>query len=291
MYRIKMNPIPTSSYSGRVKQVAGRWTHSGIKQTCDILVIMLFGECDFEMVDSGTNIHLRKNECTIIKAGNFYKGSCQDTCEYYFFHIPRCVENVSDGEVRQSILTAQAEMKDSNEHFYIHANTVYNCVFLSEIVDVSEIIKKLTPILAECDIELAKRDVNRKLRFDFYLCQIIMLISEESMRRFMNRPTYPVALDRILTYINENYTEPMTLEWLSEYFGLSKQYLIRLFRTHLGTTVTKYINEMKLLHAPELLAGTTLNVSEVAEHLGFSSAGYFARLFKEKYSVSPTKFI
>ena len=292
MLKINMQPMPTSNWSGRVKQVPGRWTHKGVKQLdIDILVIMLSGECDFDFTELSKKVHLKKNECTIIRAGDYYKGSCEEGCEFYFFHIPTCTETVSEAEVRRSIEEAQKLMKDDDEHFYIHAQTIYNCLFMSEIVNISEIMKKLTQLLAECDIELSKRDVNRKLRFDLCLSQILAMISEESMRRFMSAPAYPAALDRILTYINENYTEPMTLEGLSEHFGLSKQYMIRLFRTHLGTTVTRYINDMKLLHAPELLTGTTLNVSEIAAHLGFSSPGYFARLFREKYSTSPTKFV
>ena len=291
MLKLKMRPMPTSDWSGRVKQIPGRWTHSGARQNCDILVVMLSGECDFDFTEIEKVVHLRKNEATIIRTGNFYKGSCDNDCEYYFFHIPTFAKQVTKAEMTESIARANQIMETNERNYYIHAQTVYDCLFMSEIVDVTAIIKQLNNLFAKCDIELSKRDVNRKLRFDICLCEILALISEESMRQITKSPSYPAALGRILTYINENYTEPITLESLSEHFGLSKQYLIRLFHAHLGTTVTRYVNDLKLSHAPELLSGTTLNVSEVAEHLGFSSAGYFARLFRAKYSVSPTKFV
>lgn len=291
MLRIKMEPMPTSSYSGRVKQIPGRWTHSGVKQTWDILVIMLSGECDFSFPDLGVVRHMKKNEATIIRAENYYKGSCERECEYYFFHIPALTEYVSESDAIKAIRRADDFMNSVQHNCYIHAPSVSDCLFMDEITDVSNIMKKLTSLFAKCDIELSKRDVNRMLRLDICLCEILSLISEESMRRLTTSSTYPSALDRILTYINEHYTQPMTLESLSDHFGLSKQYMIRLFRTHLGTTVTHFINDLKLSHAPELLTGTTLNVNEIAAYLGFSSAGYFSRLFKAKYSVSPTKFV
>ena len=152
-------------------------------------------------------------------------------------------------------------------------------------------MKPLLTLLSKCDIELAKSDVNHMLRFNIYLYQILAQISEEALRGFTLQPVYPASLDRILAYIYEHYTEPITLESLSTRFGLSKQYIIRLFRKNLGVTATRFINDLKLSHAPELLVSSTLNVNEVASHLGFSSASYFSRLFRAKYSVSPTNFI
>ena len=95
-------------------------------------------------------------------------------------------------------------------------------------------MKPLLTLLSKCDIELAKSDVNHMLRFNIYLYQILAQISEEALRGFTLQPVYPASLDRILAYIYEHYTEPITLESLSTRFGLSKQYIIRLFRKNLG---------------------------------------------------------
>ena len=113
---------------------------------------------------------------------------------------------------------------------------------------------------------------------------------ECSVDELYDAPEYPASFNRILAYVRENYTEKLTLEGLSTRFGMSKQHIIRMFRRCLGTTATGYINDLKLSHAPELLCHSTLNVSEIAAYLGFTSAGYFTRLFRKKYSVSPTAY-
>lgn len=43
-------------------------------------------------------------------------------------------------------------------------------------------------------------------------------------------------------------------------------------------------------HAAEMLKLSALNVSEIAEYLGYSNVYYFSRLFKKYYFVSPSKF-
>ena len=104
------------------------------------------------------------------------------------------------------------------------------------------------------------------------------------------RPSYPAILTKILLYIQIHYTEPLTLTSLAVRFGVSKSYVARLFRTCLSTTVSAYIHSVKMQHAAEMLKLSALNVSEIAEYLGYSNVYYFSRLFKKYYFVSPSKF-
>ncbi len=291
LFRLNIERLPTSNYSGRVRQIPGRWTHRGVCQDVDILVIMLDGECLFDFEQDDRKIKLHKGEALIIPAERYYKGSCRVECEYYFFHIPPFTEQVSEEEAIESVKRSRNAPIAEKTSYYQHEDAEYDCMFVSEITDVSSIMKQLVSLLSKCDVELAKSDVNHILRFNIYLFEIIALISEVAMRDFTLQPVYPASLDRILAYIYEHYTEPITLESLSERFGLSKQYIIRLFRKNLGVTTTRFINDLKLSHAPELLVSSTLNVNEVAAYLGFSSASYFSRLFRAKYSVSPANFI
>lgn len=291
MYRLNIDRLPSSNFAGRVRQIPSRWTHRGVCQDVDILVIMLDGECLFEFTDDNRRIKLYKGEALLIPAKHFYKGSCRVDCEYYFFHMSPSLTPADKNEVSDKIKRRQTSPIPDRTSYYQHEDAVYDCLYFHEVTDITPIMKPLLTLLSKCDIELAKSDVNHMLRFNIYLYQILAQISEEALRGFTLQPVYPASLDRILAYIYEHYTEPITLESLSTRFGLSKQYIIRLFRKNLGVTATRFINDLKLSHAPELLVSSTLNVNEVASHLGFSSASYFSRLFRAKYSVSPTNFI
>ncbi len=77
---------------------------------------------------------------------------------------------------------------------------------------------------------------------------------------------------------------------LSTDFFYTQSYLCRFFKNKTGTTMTDYINELKLKRAKSLLTNTNLSVSKVASSLGFSSESYFFKLFKKTYGISPLQY-
>ena len=292
MFQLDFTNIPSSNYLGRVKQVPNEWTHPGYVTPFNILVIMLDGECRFTFPEQNRVLYAKKNHAVIIPQGVYYMGSCEQECEYYFFHFYNQLTEMTENEVKKRLREAEIQFAaNTPKHHLRRAHTIFDQLYFSENTDISYNIHHIAVLLAECEMEIRKQDINRMLRKDLIFCQILTLISEISMEEFVNTPEYPGTLTRILGYINENYTAPITLSELSKQFGLSKQHISRLFRQWLNTTVTKYINDLKLTHAPELLCHTTLNISEISNYLGFSSSCYFTKLFHQKYYISPTAYI
>ena len=75
------------------------------------------------------------------------------------------------------------------------------------------------------------------------------------------------------------------------YFNLSRSYLARLFKQYLQMTPTAYINNEKMHYAGELLQNTDMNISEIAEYLGYCDVFYFSRLYKRTFGVPPSRDI
>ena len=119
---------------------------------------------------------------------------------------------------------------------------------------------------------------------------LLITLSDDSTASLPRASVLPDSLTKILGFINKNYTRQITLSGLSLEFGYSKQYIIRLFREHLGTGTSDYVNSVKLRHAQDLLTFTGMSVSEVAYSLGYSSCYYFSRLFKKTFSMSPSEY-
>ncbi len=93
---------------------------------------------------------------------------------------------------------------------------------------------------------------------------------------------YPAIL-----YIEEHYSENVKLEDLANVSHLSVSHFRKLFNEYFGISPLKYINNLKIKKAGELLSSGLYTVSEVAEETGFSNVYYFSRLFKEITGVSP----
>jgi AraC family transcriptional regulator of arabinose operon len=93
-----------------------------------------------------------------------------------------------------------------------------------------------------------------------------------------------------LAFISAHYTEEIALKEIARASGLSVSRLAHLFRAETGTTPQDYLEEKRLSKAQQLLDLTPQSVKEVAHGVGYNSAAYFTRRFKEKFGMSPRAF-
>ena len=80
------------------------------------------------------------------------------------------------------------------------------------------------------------------------------------------------------------------VEQLSADMGMSRMNLYRKLQAITGQTPTEFIRTIRLKRAAQLLQDGKLNVSEVADRVGFSSSSYFTKCFKEQFGVLPTQY-
>ena len=80
-----------------------------------------------------------------------------------------------------------------------------------------------------------------------------------------------------------------SVEVLARIAATSPRNLSRLFNEQTGMSVTEYVNRMRIALAHELVRGSRLNMEGIAEHVGFSSARQFRRVWNRLHDVSPTR--
>ena len=95
------------------------------------------------------------------------------------------------------------------------------------------------------------------------------------------------TLREIISYVNEHYTEKLSLEEVADQVGFSREYFCRFFKKHMGITFLRYLNEVRISHAGRLLMNTDMSISEVMNKIGFTNQTIFNRLFKEIYGLTP----
>lgn len=91
---------------------------------------------------------------------------------------------------------------------------------------------------------------------------------------------------KVLSYINEHYSEDISLEKIAQKFFVSKYYLSHEFAKTVGTGVYRYIMLKRLLIAKQLLMGG-MPAGEVYTYCGFKDYTNFYRAFKAEYGISP----
>lgn len=92
----------------------------------------------------------------------------------------------------------------------------------------------------------------------------------------------------IITYVEEHFREPVTLQDISDYVGLGKEYFCRYFRKHMGTSFLNYLGEIRMAHAYQDLLSTDLPISRIMEENGFTNQKLFNSSFKELYGCTPS---
>lgn len=95
---------------------------------------------------------------------------------------------------------------------------------------------------------------------------------------------------RIIDYIDENISEPISLSELAEFSGMSKNGIVAMFSRLYGITPLRYINNARLYKAEALLKTTDKPITELALECGFGDSNYFSRVFKAYRGKTPREF-
>lgn len=98
-------------------------------------------------------------------------------------------------------------------------------------------------------------------------------------------------LDPVLAYINEHYSEPITIDDLADLIDVSPQYLCTLFRDNLGQRPFEYVNLVRINKSKELIVkNIEIKLSDICKSVGFDHPSYFGKTFKKIVGLTPGQF-
>lgn len=97
-------------------------------------------------------------------------------------------------------------------------------------------------------------------------------------------------MKQVLTFIEEHYMEPITLEQLSFVAEMSSTYFCHFFFTMTEKTPIEYIINYRVEKACDLLSNTRKSISEVAFQSGFHDVSHFIKTFKKQKGVTPKHY-
>ena len=93
----------------------------------------------------------------------------------------------------------------------------------------------------------------------------------------------------VKNYIDGNFFQKITLDFLSKMFFINKFYLEENFKKQFGVPVIKYYNQVRFEHACRMLSEEK-SVGYIAENLGFNNIYEFSKFFKKTSGLSPTEY-
>ena len=99
---------------------------------------------------------------------------------------------------------------------------------------------------------------------------------------------YDFRIKKITSYIEENYSNDLTMAHLAELVNIHPVYMGKLFKEMTGLNCKEYINRIRINNAEMMLSSGDFNVSEAAMRCGFRDICYFSNLFKQTKGYPPS---
>lgn len=97
-------------------------------------------------------------------------------------------------------------------------------------------------------------------------------------------------INKILQYIHVNIENHLSLDMLARNLNISLGYTSDCFKKHMGISVMKYVQKIKIDRAKNLLLSTDMSILYIGILLGFYDQSHFCRAFKSIVGVSPTMY-
>lgn len=94
----------------------------------------------------------------------------------------------------------------------------------------------------------------------------------------------------MLNYIHENYVHPVSVRQIASAAGICERECFRCFAEILDTTPMICLNRHRIGIAARALAETSLPIARIAEDCGFSSSGYFGKVFRQMMGCTPSEY-
>lgn len=134
-------------------------------------------------------------------------------------------------------------------------------------------------------------DYIRDMRINESLSTLLTLLMEQSWHPEASAQSKKrMELSVIKCYIDEHYTEKISMDDLAARFYINKQYLMRIFKKTYGTTINNYILDLRITKAKQCLRFTTMSIEEVGDIVGVHDVNYFSRCFRKIEGISPSEY-
>jgi len=97
-------------------------------------------------------------------------------------------------------------------------------------------------------------------------------------------------IQNAMNYVDQHLAEQLTLKEVANYIHLNPSYFSVLFKDQTKMTFSEYVTRSRLQKAKNLLMGTNMAVSDIAEAVGYNTSKYFIKIFKEYEGQTPSKY-
>lgn len=200
-----------------------------------------------------------------------------------------------EGAVRFHILFKKDFIKELSDSFNINLLECFeNDVHVLNLSDEQQ--KDVDAIFTAIYNEFRRKPDGYRIYIKSSLLQLLMIFNRNTgSNKILPESTEYVddahkAVLEAMVYINNNFREHISLDFLADKFFISPSYFSKIFRKISGNTFTDYLNGVRVKEAQRLMRETNFSIAQIAKKVGFGSSTHFGRIFKNHTGMSPLSY-
>ena len=152
---------------------------------------------------------------------------------------------------------------------------------VAQIPSIQNLIENLLFILLQ--------DTPRKRKMSQMTMALLFMELMGHMETLETPDAEQATVFKVLSYVETNYAQGSLTE-LAQILHFDLHALSRDIKQKTGKTYTQLVQEKRLAQAAFLLKNTDRNVDDIANAVGYENMGYFHRIFKEAFDMSPRNY-
>jgi YSIRK-targeted surface antigen transcriptional regulator len=169
------------------------------------------------------------------------------------------------------------------KNMFIVTATLVSRAAMQGGLDTEEAFRMSDSYIQECEM-MANIDAILNLQY-----RMILSFTEKVQALHLISAPSPV-IKRVIQYIANHISEPISAASIAEKLYLSRPYLSRRFKEETGISISQYIMQQKIQRAAFLLEHTDRSISAISLYLGFSSSAHFSAAFKKNTGMTPRSY-
>lgn len=232
----------------------------------DLRIIRSRGRLDYQMiyVDKGYGMFLVKNKLTRVDSGNIVMIYPGEKNHYEFYK-----ESVSD-------------------YYWIH----FTGVGVKNLLEKLKLSSEVFNVGDFFEFKKAVRTMAESIGSDDFLSEsmqsacIYTLLTQISQKLYAPQNQISAVIARMQ---NEKINSMSNSDY-AKICGLGVAHFLRIFKKTTGMTPHRYMAKITVEKAIEFLNDTSMNITEIANLLGFDDSLYFSRFFKKEVGIAPSRY-
>ncbi len=246
--------------------------HSTIEIYC-----ILSGECQMDI--QSETLHCTQGEVIMILPNivhSFYLDKKTD-CTFKHIHFdPSIFSNIIlENEGVHPITLMHAILFSSHFYYRFSSDTIINGI-LDKLID----------------LYTASNSLFSAAKINVSLINLMLYILDHTTptQPFSNPQLQNSYVAYTLSYIEEHYAEKIKQDDIASQLHISIRYLSKLFKEHIGITLSNYINVYRINHSISLMHDPRLSLTEIALQSGFTNSQHYSRVFRDCVNTTPSQY-